>query len=100
MQILQTVAMTSESGQSKKTRATYKKHDYILVSTVSIQKEVNDWIAKAKCLAYLTTSSNARSLIAYYRCSQICRTKYKKCPVRAKVEKPENNLLFRIFHTT
>lgn len=64
------------------------------------QNEVDEWVTNANCLALLTSSENKDSSVDYYRCRQIIRSKYKECPVRAKVEKPANDLLFRIYYTT
>lgn len=61
--------------------------------------DVDQWISETKCLAFLTSSENKQCSIDYYRCSQVIRTKSEQCPVRAKVEKPANDLVFRVYHT-
>lgn len=66
---------------------------------VTEKSDVDKWIKDTGCFVWLSESKTKNSNIDYYRCNQVSRSAYKSCPVRAKVERRNNDNLYRLYCT-
>lgn len=87
-----------EDNATEKNRK-YRKHTYTFIKKVQERAEVNEWLAECN-LVPLTTSQNSSCNIEYYRCGKVTKSKSVSCPVRGKVETPDDDVFFHLSYTT
>lgn len=81
-------------------KSSYQKHVYNFVNQTQEKSDVDKWITDTGCFVWLTESRTKNSTVDYYRCNQVSRLAAKSCPVRAKVERRDNDNLHRLYITT
>lgn len=96
---MQSSSTENTENDSDSVISKYSKYDYQFIKKARESSQVDKWLAECG-LVSLTISTTATGTVEYYRCSKLTRKQSALCPVRAKIERHDNDVFHRIYCTT